>query len=323
MTEGTIQRGRPKKVFGRRVEITIFDPKEPKTAIVKKIPSVFVKDFSVLTVDGVSISDLRVAGYVSSMKDSTSGGDSPCKISIYNMSQATKSKIKVNFGIIIKAGYEQDVDLPIIYSGQIIKVTPERSGADILTRITCGGNSFMKQNLRKHVVFPPDTPLNLVFEEYATILRSTGTPIAEFDYDIDELAALKDTVLESGMAIEGNVLTKFAMLCDENDLRLYPYLGKYYVEAKSGEFSATAVLVTSQNIKGVIERDEDAVNKAENSSEPKVGLKFTTFLNGGIVLNKKIIVETPTENGIYNPVSIRHDFDTEGSVFDTTVSCKR
>jgi len=332
--------------FGRKYELWVFDPKKPKERIdsptgkeglvVEEGAGRSVADnFVKLTADAVVIKNLRISGNVSGNKLDTSGGDVPCTLNIWNAADETKAFFKKDNAIILKLGYEDDKDLPTVFSGQIISSSSEKKktlrdrteyttteeSIDTITKLVCGGNDYLKRNYRASVraVGGSGSTVYGLFQEFIRVLRFGGASFAELDSSIPEIEKLKTTKLDSGYSVEGVLIEKLSALCAEHGLRLYSWAGIYYIESKVTPYKAEAVVIKSENVIGNIEDTEDNTAVSSTDEGSTKGIKFSVFLDGRVVLNKRVVLETLFREGTYKVMGVSYDFDTEGPNWKTDI----
>jgi len=86
--------------------------------------------------EGLGIHGLRTVFTINKSSQKKKKGSNTCKLDIYNLSSASRSRIRSTEDVVIvRAGYAQDQGEEIIYRGDVTNVNHNKSAPDIITTI--------------------------------------------------------------------------------------------------------------------------------------------------------------------------------------------
>lgn len=315
--------GTPEKIVQRTEEVkagerftasSLF----PNTILPEKIP----EDFREIT-------DLHIDATIYASKNSSASKNTASTIKIYNLSEKTVEFIKEDQIIILEAGYSGR-DLPIIFSGQVARVSTMKKGKDRITEITCGEAYRAKRDIRWSNYWPKDTPALTVLNDMFDVLRDSGVsvgtvlqpsqPVAsggsDFKFRIDEYS------FSTGFTIDGNLIMSLEDYCKYINYRAYFVRETLYVEPINFPELREFVSIEQDNIKGNVEPVKSSTNKQGNSLT-EVGVKVNLFLDGKMALNKRVDINFGPNEGSYEIKSMVHKLQLEGADWDTQLELKR
>lgn len=342
------------RVFGRRYSLIIgrFDQLIPKIKenlfdnlairLASGIPSGIATvdsgylDFNTIPASFIEITDLQMTAKIVSNKENTS----PATLQVYNLHPRDVANIKQDDLVILKAGYKQDVtkiqtsvgegfeqDLPVLFVGQVVRVTTTRDNNDIVTEIICGDSITVKKNVKVTASWPPGTTRLKVIQDLVKIAAGNGIPtgnIQTFNLQPDgkTLGVLNSPYI-GGYSLQGYLFEELEKLCDSCGMRAYTVCGKLFVEPKVVTRTIETIVISPFYIKGNInvEADNSKSLSGENSSN-KVGLTLNLYLNGRVQPNQVLVlVDSGEYNGEYSIDSITHNLNYRERTWDTVVSC--
>jgi len=272
--------------------------------------------------------------------DNSKDTDSPAVISVYNLNSDQLALIKENSSVILRAGYKTELDvrnpdrkkLPLVYVGQVVAVKTNDNGVDKVTEIICSEGRTPLRNIKISLSWPPGTKYQDMLLAMAEIASGVGIPLGKYTGDERVGTSIfRETTLAlesapNGYQVAGIFEEELKRLADNAGFRAYMSLGKLYIEPKYLERSVEYVRVSSNNIKGTIEIEEDGSVGLSGDLAEKNGITFKTFLNGNISTNKFLRLEKLLNSqfeGDFKIESTKHSLNFEGGVWETEISATR
>ena len=270
-------------------------------------------DFLVDPGGSLVLNELRIKANVISTKAGKSDKQQTT-IEIYNLSISNQEFIRAEDTVILRAGYASDSNIPIIFVGNVVKKTVTKSGQDTITKLVCAAADVPKKNVRISKSPTPDETSETIAKYFALVAAKNGIPTGNVFVPVP-------LPYPYGFPASGYLWPILEEFCDNTNLKSYLSLGKLYIEPIDSTEFVDTVMITAENIKGTIRPEEDSAAKLSNTKVK--GIEFDTFLDGRIVLSKKININYGQFSGDYKIVSVEFKLDSEGSNWDTSVSAER
>lgn len=243
--------------------------------------------------------------------NSNSKGSQTATIKLHNLSPTTLNNIKKNSAILLKAGYDTDKELPILFVGTVEKVTTEKN----ITEISCkeGGNVLKTVIFQQK--FAKGTTFLSVFITVMDAFAQQGIPTGNFYGNADSLRELQEP-LNLSNTLE-SVLTE---LCNMLKFVWFISGGKLYVQPRDEDRVVEVLKVYPQNVIGNININDDskAVSVTQKDDETS-GISFTGFLNPDIRLETYVEVTYGDYIGTYKPTTIKHTLDWYNGPWQTKI----
>ena len=343
------------------VEVDIFSPplEEGTTQ------SNFVNNQDWRTVskkNAVSITDLQVQATINSNSNSTSS-TSKTTISIYNLSKRTINIIaKTNNYVILEAGYAQDKELIMIFSGQVESCTTIRQGQDLITKLVCTDGYTPNNYIKINKKFPREKEngdphtygdvLNYLVKQYENNGITTGDLITDWA----NIASREVPVPNSTNVLENKVIAKRDIPQDYVQLPALKnmpantptYMGLvltgYLHQALDKVCSQMGyvnyitngrLFVHPKGYTRMVEQFElstrimksirPMASKTTGGSAGKgvEGISIVTFLDGRLDVDKSIKILDGEYQGEYKVITKVHKLDYEGSAWETELTCTK
>ena len=244
-------------------------------------------------------------------------------IKIYNLSEDSQKFIKKHYFVFLKAGYSEDKELPLIFSGQIIKVSTEKSGNDVITKLLCQDNGIPSGNIRECLSYARGMTYLDIIQDMLNRLANKGIPTGHFIFNPPFRNDKIIRKVESGYVSFGYLVKEIMELCEAIDYRAYILLGKIYVEPISLPETVGVVEISEDDIKGSIRPEDDGSSKKLGSTEQTSGIKVDLFLNGNISPERFVKVLEGPYAGTYKVTEVKHRLSFEGNSWDTEISCTK
>ena len=264
---------------------------------------------------GIQIDGLQITANIKSNKGNANSA--PATIEVYNLSRDNRARLKVKDTIILRAGYENTGDIPLVFAGQIASVFSEKSGDDIKTTIVCDGSFVPRRWIRFSKSFPKGSTTADILLFMTGIAKANGVGLGNLS-----IPASLNKVYPSGYSAVGNLFDNIKTFATDNGLKCYMVLGKFYIEPNDTATTTTQVSIKSENIL-TIKEEQDSTTTVISDEMPSVGLKVTTFLQGNITLNAIAQISVKDYEGSYEITSVNHVLDFRGKRWQTVFSCRR
>ena len=332
------------------VEVDIFKP--PLKDGVTKAEFQNNEDWRTLSVKrAVQITDLQIQANIKGNSNSTSN-TSKTTISIYNLSKATREIIaKTNNYVILEAGYVQDQQLEMVFSGQVESHKTTRQGQDLITEFTCTDAYTPNNYLKVSKKFTRDETYGDVLNYLVGLYKDNGIPTGDFIDDWADIASRQvaipnttkilaekalpqdyaqipvllsrpaNTKMPSGMVLTGYLHQALDKVCAQIGYVNYITCGRLFVHPK-GYTKMVEQFELSTNIMKSI---RPMGSKATGGSLGKgiEGISITTFLDGRLDVDKSIKILDGDHAGEYKIITKEHKLDYEGGSWDTLLTCTK
>lgn len=263
-------------------------------------------------IGNIRISDLDMTFNI---ERNTNVQNNSATFSIYNASDETISNIlQPKNNIVLRAGYEDENNLGIIFSGIITGVVSKKDGLSTVIEISATdlGNDLNNVLLSKiSLSYKAGTQLSTVVNDVA---GSINVPIA----GIANIAGIE---LKNGFSFVGSVnwaIKKIRKIAITNNIGVYFDLGEFVIY-KIGQQDSRFGIVRVTEKSGLIGEISDITDDKEK--EPKNRIAFASLLNPKIRPNTVINVLTPKKNGAYIVEKVVFSGGTLGNDFLVNVEC--
>ncbi len=242
-------------------------------------------------------------------------------ITIYNISDTVRKFLEQNNGkkpnILLKAGYETDKELPIIFAGEVILVVDTFDGNTRKTSLTCASGTNAIQEAYSAKAYRSGTKLSEVFMNFVKDMKlpegtiSFPTPMTEVN---------KKPIVYTGPTIE--FLRKFAK---ENDMRVWIEDG--LINAAPNDlinvsYAKAFEINSDMNMIGAPSVETADSSQSEQSSGNRQNVTVTTTLNGAYTIGGKVKLKGKYHSGVYEIESVTHQGTYEGSDWSSSLGLK-
>lgn len=212
-------------------------------------------------------------------------------IGLYNLTQENRSKFKRGDSIRLVAGYSGASLSSMLYFGEIVTVTNERKGADIVTTFLCGDAENQILNSHFEKTYPPGAPAVQVIEEL----------VVEMGISIGVVIGIESLVFSSGFSAYGTVANSLNKILKNQGLEF------------SVQNNALQILPKSAHT------GEEAVSLTKNSgligvpSEGNDFYKFKSLIIPNLTPGRLLAVESDTVTGFFRIRKAVYEGDTHSS----------
>lgn len=252
-----------------------------------------------------------------------SGSKTPTQtLKIYNPEPKTEEHIKNGNIVILKAGYNIDSELPIIFAANIIRSEVTKNGADRVLKLTCGEAYECNRNVKYNKSFPIGTTYYDIIWDILKTFASFGVPTGHFYF-----GDISNKFIYKPMVFSTTIYDALETVCDAVRFKWYVARGLVNVEPKAyasdDEEFVKVITITESNVKNTIEALSNTSNKDKKDSQlNQKGIKLTVNLNGEIAGADGVKVSYGDYKGKYLITKVSHNLDFEGQQWDTTIECK-
>lgn len=225
------------------------------------------------------------------IKKLVSGKPNEGFVQIYNLADQSESQIR-DKGTRVRVFAGHDGELPLIYDGDIRRVERDRVGVDRITTIVIGGNV---QKLSEAV-------FNKSYSGQTSVRQIVEDAVPGFGLDVADL----DQIPTGKFLYDFSYTGKTATLLDEilNPIGVQWFETDNFIKFSADTTAIERVFLLSQGT-GLI----------GSASVTEKGVKFKAVLNGRLVLNNKIKIESILVNGVYKITQIIHRGDNREGEF--------
>lgn len=280
--------------------------------------------------------DVQVVANITYNKSTNGGKKTPNTVDLYNLDPDDEEFILEGDIILIEGGYDQDNELPSVFTGEVISKFVESTSPNRIVKLVVGESYQALRDVRISRSWGPlsylesGNPLSLATTAHTIILGFIEEiKNAGIDFGSDETVAtfspqLQSFDFKSGWIIEGNLFYELTQFLNATKLGLYWYISQdtLYIEPK-GQLPVTeAFIVEEENLSGPIKQIRSQAS-SQHGSKVSTGLVIPLLLDGRVTLNKKIQLNFGLDAGTYRILGITHKMNYEGTKWETQVLCER
>jgi hypothetical protein len=284
-------------------------------------------DLNFLTIpsEAIDINTLQINTVISLSKDDK-GQNQQTTLEIYNLSEEVIEFIsKKNSVLILRAGYETDQDLPIIFSGQVKEVSTMRMNTDLVTTITASDGFIPSTGVKVALSLkrPPESILTYkdVFDALVFIWGASGVAISDANLVYEATPRPfsgnpNEIDIPDGWSYEGYLSDAMDDLCDHFRYTWYIHNNTLFIHPLNGFEFLTVFELNPNQIK-----DMRRVTKSDNGATDveSSGFSINTPLNGNIKMGNLIRVTSGRFEGDYTVKGITHRLNFRHSDWDTII----
>lgn len=270
-------------------------------------------------VNSIAITDLHIEFDIEKNGGESSDGNQ-AEVTIINLKDSTVKFLDNNSGdktfISIRAGYSDD-GMVTIFRGNIVKVIDKLEGVDRKTKLTLtDGGVFVKEQVSSRS-YPKGTKLDRVVED---LLLDLDLPLGSITKLGDDVVTTHRTIFY-GKTVDQlkRVLESRNYAFNVQDMFSYVIaraMAKAEEEARGkDQKSRITVLNPSTGLIGspsFIDDSASMTSKEADTNSPS-GIKFRSLLNGALLPNTYVKIESRNFNGIYRITKVKHRGSYEGS----------
>jgi hypothetical protein len=250
----------------------------------------------------------------------TSGAPQTATIRVYNLSEDTLNFIEADAAVVLKAGYTQDAQLPLIFVGQVEKVFTNRVGPDNITTIIAKDGSNVLKNVKFVAAYPSGQTYGFVIGQMIKAFADNGVPLGGFERSFTRTTQ----PIKEAQAYSGMLGQELSSLCEDIDYIWYLSKGKLYIQPKEVDRLIDVINISAKQVVGTLKPNDDKTGKSSKDKESKPsGVKLTTFLNGDIGTHTYLNITYGDYKGQYKPDSVSYKLNWKNGPWTTTIESQR
>jgi hypothetical protein len=287
------------------------------------LPDGSYRDFAYVPPKSITITDLHIEAEVVDNNSGTTQAGEKTTIKIYNLNNTNRDFIKVGNSVILKAGYQQDQNLPTIFVGQVLSVETTSVGEDYVTEIICD-KALLSNQILINRTYPPQTTLREIIEDLAQIASTKGIPTGELALNVGPDTLIFNRVYPFGYVVRGNMLDVISKLCNENNLKSNVILGRLYIEVKNRKSFTKIINISEQSVKGSLEPSSDSSGEEVTAQGKLLGVTAKLFLDGRITTSAAVRITYGKYKGEYVVKAVTHSLSYESTgEWTTKIDCEQ
>lgn len=252
--------------------------------------------------------DLRIKFKVEKTSESN---PNTMSLELYNLSRDTQALCKrAGNAVILRCGYEGNV--PLIFSGDIAKVTTEKQGADMVTTVEACDGQISYDTSTIDASFAPGATVESIFNQV----------VGSFGVGLGPILGLPKDKVNNGMSISGDSKKVLDELAKKNGLEWSIQDGQIQVHPKNQPVFGTAVLLNSEtgligspkNVKILKASQDPVLDPALNKDS---GVSFKALLNPMLKPGQLVKLDSVNLQGLYTIRKVTHQGDTYSSTWES------
>jgi len=257
-------------------------------------------DIGELGGDGFRVSDLFVKFKVVKTRSRVAN---KIELEIANLAKTTRDQIReLDDFVVIRAGYGDLADLPIMTVGQVTLVNNQRLPPDTITRIEAMDGIATTRNKRDSFSFRPGASVQQVLDD---IVGRIG--LAERTYNVQA-----EGTYPTGFAFSGRVTEALQKAVQKSGLEWSIQNNEIQIIDANGSYGAPAVLVSpSSGLIGSPRKKTEIKGRLINTRANR-GYTLKSLLNPTIEPGALIRIESAEVEGNFRVDTITHTGDNRG-----------
>lgn len=216
------------------------------------------------------------------------------EITIYNLSDTTRSRLQKGQKITVEAGFKGDTG--VVFSGYIGKATTKSEGVDRKTTLKCVDR--YKETEIDEITFKAGTKASAILKY---LIGKTGTPIAVFK-------VRHDFTYKDEQKVDGNLIENIKKYADICGISVYVSKGKVYARYLKEGDNLNFTVNEDTGMIGTPTEYEEENTANENYTETIKGYEIETVLQHRFCAGGIIKLSSRDANGQYRIRSGSHTF---------------
>lgn len=280
---------------------------------------------SVENFNAVEITDLQLEALVNSSSKSSGSELNNAEITIVGLDEETISLITgANRNVILKAGYEGDKELPIIFNGQTVSVTTKREGNEVRTTLVCKDGYTPSGTIRVGLSYNNITYGDL-FDKLADIWKKNGINSTNKTIIKDEISPPfkvppRDILIKNGWSYQGYLRQAMDDVCKSLNYEWFILNSVLYIQPRNFKNIISIAELDNSQIKSL--RDQQENTRVSSTNVESTGIAVSTFLDGRFNLASKLKILEGSKKGTYAITQVSHKLNYRGANWDTQLTCE-
>lgn len=261
-----------------------------------------------------------------SIVKSNSKKPNDCTLTIYNLSDSVvnyiSENISNNVAVSLSAGYgeledKSVADIKNIFRGTVVEILDKWDRETRETRLKLKDGAVNITEATSTTTFREGTPALTVI---TGLVNDLGLPIGSIV--TDENVNLKPLV--GNVSVMGNSAEILHRFTSERGLKFSVQDGKAYITPKGSSSSKMSAYISpASGLIGSPEPLSSKQGKSKSKAEPVNGIKFRCQLDGAIIPESTVYVESRYYNEAFKVTKVTHTGEYEGDEWITEVECSR
>ena len=321
-----------------------------------EVSKFFPKDHVEEIVDGtddfIEITDLHIEAEIIKNKAKDGKETVPAMIRVYNASPSTRAKLEAGSVVMLKAGYQTEVDsvtnLPRLFLGTIFQSETKKEGKHVITTIYAHNALEPRKYLRVSKSWPSGTRYSEILEDVASIIRDAGVtvelkrpqdfenvaPSVVVTEELDNTSQFISTTYNTlagvrGQYLYGDIWEFLRQICAAIKYRYYFIDDVLYIEPLflPAGYRVKTYTLTATDVRGSVKKR--STTGLYGVPDKKVtGVLLNLWLNPAVKPSERInLTEVFDEyndySGTYQVVGVKHVLQFEGQDWYTEVEAQR
>jgi len=266
----------------------------------------------------IKITEHQITANVHYPRNGSSGKSVQQTITVTNPNESTIVMCRSANVVLLEAGYNGDISLPIICATQIVESQVEKQGQDRVLTLICSDAHRVKREISISKTYGASLTYKDVIDDLLTQFITYGVP------SVADLSGLADRQLGRAKVFSDGLAEALTNVCNSVGYRWFLSAGIIYVEPKvkpSVEVMKRSIRVLPENVKQQIREVKQTINRSPKEKIQERGISIVLNLNGNFSAGEVVDVTFGEFEGSYFIRDVKHSLDFEGSQWDTIVEC--
>jgi hypothetical protein len=255
-------------------------------------------------------------------KNNTNSNTNNITIKVYNMSKEDLGFITTAVSyrrISLRAGYKSIIEnaqvdeydaLPEIFTGEIVDITSEDTGIDLITTITAKDSAVSIRNVKISKVFPKGSAKKDIIKS----LVNSWDGVIFTNNSISDNAKFISSSFTSEFTASGVIANILDELVKDENLNWYILNKIFFLINKTEPKLVRKVILSPNDVVGT----PTSVQRSNLNAGSPQGLNITIFLNGAVDIDTVVTLKGFEQlngrdiDGDYNVRSLSHELDNRG-----------
>lgn len=247
----------------------------------------------------------------------TAGNPQSAVIKLTNLSDDTLNFITATDAVLLRAGYETDAELPVVFVGQVERVFTDLK----VTTLVCKEAANVLKDAKYVGSIPEGQTYGFIIQQLISKFADNGVPLGNFIASRRTIQSLQEDVAYSDKL--GSVLTK---VCSALDYIWFISKGRLYIQPAELDRPLAFVEPTRSQVIGAVKPNDDktAIASKDKTGKP-AGVKLTLFLNGNIGLSTylRLSASFGAFEGDFKVESVRHRLNWQNGPWQTIMETQK
>lgn len=256
-----------------------------------------------LNLAGVSVAGFSASFEVTKSLDKT---QNTAEVSVRNLAPDTRARLHAvgqEAVIEIRAGYEDEPELAMIFRGRTRIITSTHTGSEWVTKLETGdGDAARTAPVSKS--YPAGASTQNVIKDMVRLMK------AEAGNLVQALKGAPDKPLDGSLVVHEQSDNTLARMLNSLDLEHSWQDDGLQILTKGGYLNASAVLLNGET--GLVDAPAFFGKRTISGKTQQPTVHFTSLLNANITPGRMCLLDSPSFSGKCVVYKVRHAGDTAG-----------